>query len=72
MIAYNLTRAVAVLANSKLGKARTGTIRTALINIPARISYSATAYTLHLPVNSRRETPFTTMFNTVMAPPQAA
>jgi len=41
-------------------------------NIPARLFYSATIYTLHLPASSRRETPFMTMFDAVQAPPKAA
>jgi len=63
-----------VLAGGKLGKARTGTIRTTLINIPARLAFSAGSYTLHLPANSRRERPFMTMFDNVQAPatPQSA
>jgi hypothetical protein len=72
VMAYNLSRAAGVLAGGKLGKARTGTIRTKLINVPARVSFSAGIYTLHLPANSRRETPFMTMFNAVQAPPKAA
>jgi len=72
VMAYNLSRAAGVLAGGKLGKARTGTIRTKLINIPARVSFSAGTYTLHLPANSRRETPFMTMFDAVQAPPKAA
>ena len=72
VIAYNLSRAVGVLAGGKLGKARTATIRTNLINIPARLAYSAGAYTLHLPANSRREQRFLTMFDAVQAPPKAA
>jgi hypothetical protein len=59
-------------AGSKLGKARTATIRTTLINIPARLAFSAGSYTLHLPANSRRERPFMTMFDDIQAPPQAA
>jgi len=55
-----------------LGKARTATIRATLINIPARVGYSARIHTLHLPAGSRRETLFNTMFNAVMVPPQAA
>ncbi len=55
-----------------MSKARTATIRTALINIPARIAYSARIHTLHLPAGSRRETLFHKMFTAVMAPPQAA
>jgi hypothetical protein len=72
VIAYNLTRAAAALTGTALGKARTATIRTALINIPARIGYSARIHTLHLPAGSRRETLFHRMFTAVMAPPQVA
>ena len=36
VMAYNLSRAAGVLAGGKLRKARTATIRTTLINIPAR------------------------------------
>jgi len=43
-----------------------------LINIPARIAYSARVHTLDLPAKSRRETLFNKMFDAVMAPPQAA
>ena len=72
VMAYNLSRAAGVLAGRKLGKARTTTIRTTLINIPARLASSAGTYTLHLPANSRRERPFLTMFDNVQAPPQPA
>jgi len=72
VIAHNLARAAGVLAGGKLRKARTGTIRTTLINIPARVSHSARTYTLHLPANSRREERFMTMFDAIQAPPQAA
>ncbi|MET3808866.1 hypothetical protein ABIB25_005896 [Nakamurella sp. UYEF19] len=72
VIAYNLTRAAAALTKTGLGKARTATIRTALINIPARIAYSGRVHTLHLPVGSRRETLFNRMFDAIMAPPQVA
>jgi hypothetical protein len=72
VIAYNLTRAVGALAGKTLAKARTATIRTQLINTPARIAYSASSYTLHLPTHSRREASFMTMINAVQAPPRAA
>ena len=72
VIAYNLTRAAAALTKTSLGKGRTATIRAALINIPARIAYSARIHTLHLPAGSRRETLFHEMFDAVMAPPQTA
>lgn len=35
---------------------RAGTIGSRLINLPARVDYSACNYTLHLPVNSRHQT----------------
>jgi hypothetical protein len=72
VIAHNLARAAGVLAGGKLRKARTGTIRTKLINIPARVSYSARNVTLHLPANSRREDRFIAMFDAIQAPPKAA
>jgi hypothetical protein len=72
VIAYNLARAAGVLAGGKLRKARTTTIRATLINIPARVAFSALTYTLHLPANSRREAAFMAMFDAAQAPPQAA
>lgn len=72
VMAYNLTRAVGVLAGGKLDRARTATIRYQIINIPARISYSAREFTMHLPTNSRRERSFTSMLNALNAPPKAA
>jgi hypothetical protein len=47
--AYNLTRAAGHLASRFHAKARTGTIRRHLINIPARIATGARRLTLHLP-----------------------
>ena len=72
VIAHNLARAAGVLAGGKLRKARTGTIRTKLINIPARVSYSARSFTLHLPANSRSQDRFMTMFDAIHPPPNAA
>ena len=46
---YNLTRAAGALASVFHARARTGTIRTQLINVPARIARSAGRLTLHLP-----------------------
>ena len=70
-MAYNLSRAAGVTAGGKLAGARTATIRASLINIPARLSRSARSYTLHLPVNSPRQTGFMAMFDAAEAPPQA-
>ncbi len=72
IMAYNLARAAGVAAGGKLAKARTATIRSKVINLPARVAYSAGNYTLHLPANSQRQAPFITMFDTIHAPPQAA
>jgi hypothetical protein len=72
VIAYNLARAVGTLADSTHAKARTVTIRTHLINVPARVAHSGRTYTMHFPAHSRRETPFMIMFNAVQAPPRAA
>lgn len=47
--AYNLTRAAYHLASVFHARARTGTIRRHLINIPARIATGARRLTLHLP-----------------------
>jgi len=48
-IAHNLTRAAGALAPRSHARARTGTIRTQLINIPARLARSAHRLVLHLP-----------------------
>lgn len=48
-IAFNLTRALGVTAAGRFARATTATIRTRLINIPARIARSARRLTIHLP-----------------------
>ena len=48
-IAFNLTRALGVLAGGTLVKATTATIRTRIINLPARIARSARRLRLRLP-----------------------
>jgi hypothetical protein len=48
-IAHNLTRAAGVLAGVFHARATTATIRTHLINVPARLARSARRLTLHLP-----------------------
>jgi hypothetical protein len=48
-IAHNLTRAAGVLAGAFHARATTATIRTHLINVPARIARSARRVALHLP-----------------------
>ena len=54
--AFNLARAAGTLASGTLGKARTGTIRRELIQIPARISTSTRKHVLHLPASWPWET----------------
>jgi len=48
-IAFNLTRAAGTLASTFHAKATTATIRTQLINVPARLARSARRLQLHLP-----------------------
>jgi Transposase DDE domain group 1 len=60
--AYNLTRAAGHLASVFHAKARTGTIRRHLINIPARIATGARRLTLHLPEHWCWEADFTDLW----------
>lgn len=68
-IAFNLTRAVGVLASTDLGKATTATVRRKLITIAARVGTSARRVTLHLPEHWLWETGWAAMFATTFAPP---
>jgi len=47
--AFNLTRAAGCLASRLHAHARLATLRTQLINVPARLARSARRVTLHLP-----------------------
>ena len=49
MIAFNLTRAAAVLAGGRHARTRTATVRAQLIHTPARLAHSAHQQLLHLP-----------------------
>ena len=49
VIAFNLARAIGVLAGKAHARARWATLRAQLINLPARIATSGRATTLHLP-----------------------
>uniref|UniRef100_UPI000566BF1D IS1380 family transposase n=1 Tax=Arthrobacter sp. H14 TaxID=1312959 RepID=UPI000566BF1D len=66
VMAYNLTRAAAAAAGNGLAKARTGTIRRKLINIPARIASSARKVLLHMPKGWPWETAFTDLFTAML------
>lgn len=69
-IAFNLSRAIGTLAGTELGKARSGTIRRKLINIPARISTSARKIVLHLPEHWPWETGWKALFAGACGPPR--
>jgi hypothetical protein len=72
VIAFNLTRAAATLADSGLAKATTGTIRRKLITVPARLASSARRLTLHLPTAWPWEKPWQDLFTRVCDPPRPA
>jgi len=72
VMAYNLTRAVELLAAGPFGKARTGTIRRKLIHVPARLATSARRIRLHLPEAWHWQTPWQALFDHLYPPPQPA
>ena len=71
-IAFNLTRAAGCLASAFHAKATTGTIRTQLITIPARIASSARRLVLHLPTDWPWEHPWRELFTASCGPPVPA
>jgi hypothetical protein len=71
-IAFNLTRAAGALASTFHAKATTATIRTQLVNVPARLARSARRLRLHLPRNWPWETAWTQLFDATCGPPAAA
>jgi len=71
-IAFNLSRSIGTLAGTELGKARSGTIRRKLIQIPARISTSARKIVLHLPEHWPWETGWKALFTAACGPPRTA
>lgn len=72
VMAYNLTRAAGVLATGAFTKARTGTTRNRLVNLPARIASSARKIRLRLPEAWPWQHGFERLFATLHPPPQAA
>lgn len=69
VMAFNLTRAAATLtADPKLIRATTGTIRDAIVSVPARVASSARKLTLHLPTNWQWETSWMTLFEKALHP----
>ena len=79
VIAFNLTRAAAVLSVEPtatstaldLTRATTGTIRRKLIHVPARVATSARRVTLHLPLGWPWKDAWTRLFERVSDPPAA-
>jgi hypothetical protein len=69
VMAFNLTRAAATLADTAMAKATTATIRRKLVHVPARIASSARRLTLHLPTTWPWENAWTTLFTGLCAPP---
>ncbi|MGI5516635.1 IS1380 family transposase [Streptomyces sp. CA-106131] len=71
-MAYNLLRAAGALASTFHAKATTATLRAHLVRVPARIARSARRLTLHLPRQWPWQDPWTQLFATLHAPPEAA
>ncbi len=70
-IAFNLTRAAGCLASALHARATTGTLRTQLINVPARLARSARRLVLHLPEGWPWQDAFEQLFTAAPRPPTA-
>jgi hypothetical protein len=71
-VAFNLTRAAGTLASRHHAKARTATIRTQLITVPARIATTARRLHVHLPERWPWQNAYTRLFEHTCGPPQTA
>jgi hypothetical protein len=69
---FNLTRSAGTLASVFHARATTTTIRSHLINVPARLTRSARRLVVHLSTDWPWEHPWTQLQDCVHAPPQAA
>ena len=69
VIAFNLTRTAATIADTDLARAATATIRRKLITVPARVASSARRVTLHLPTAWPWQTAWTRLFTQSCGPP---
>lgn len=72
VIAFNLARATGVAASPRHAHARWATLRTQLINVPARIASSARRLTLHLPTDWPWAHAWHNMFDTATESPAHA
>jgi len=70
-IAHHLTRATAVLAGALHARASTATLRTHLINVPARLARSARRVTLHLPEHWPWQPAWENLHTAIHRPPPA-
>jgi hypothetical protein len=71
-IAHNLTRAAGTLASAFHARATTATIRTHLINIPARLARSARRLILHLPSSWPWQPAWENLHTATCRPPPSA
>ena len=69
VISFNLARAIGVLAGKKHARARWATLRTRLINLPARIATTARTMILHLPRGWAWADAWHNMFDSATGPP---
>ena len=69
-MSYNLLRAAGALASAFHTRATTATIRTHLIQTPARLACSPRRVILHLPRHWPWQDAWTQLFDTVHAPPE--
>lgn len=69
VMAFNLARATGVLAGNRHARARWATLRTQLINVPARLATSARRLTLHLPSDWPWATAWHRLFDAATGPP---
>jgi len=69
VIAFNLARALGVLAGKNHAKARWASIQADLIAVPARVANTAGTLRLHLPRNWPTEDAWQAMFNAATGPP---
>jgi hypothetical protein len=72
VMAFNLTRAAATLAGTRIAKATTATVRRTLVTVPARVASSARRLRLHLPTARPWKAQWTQLFNRTCGPPVAA
>ena len=70
-IAFNLTRAAGCLTSAFHAKATTATVRTQLIDVPARITRSARKSTLRIPQHWPWASAWTRLFTSACGPPAA-